>query len=173
MKTKAIVKIGLFTAIICVMSVISIPTTPIPFTLSLIGIFLTGAFLPPGGAFLACVCYLLLGIAGLPVFAGFRGGIQVILGYTGGFLLSYPLMALVISMIKKQMKKPLYLIVSMVIALLICYFLGSLVFILISGSTLGAALAACVLPYVFFDVIKIAVSFFFAISLEKAINKMG
>lgn len=172
MKTKTIVKIGLFTAIICVMSAISIPTTPIPFTLSLIGIFLAGALLPPRDAFLACVCYLLLGIAGLPVFAGFRGGIQVILGYTGGFLLSYPLMALVISITKKQMKKPLSLIAGMVIALFILYTFGSLGFILVSGSTLSAALAACVLPYVFFDIIKIAVSFFFALSLEKAIKKM-
>jgi biotin transport system substrate-specific component len=51
----------MFTAIICVLSQISIPVPPIPFTLGLLAIFLTGALLPPRLAFLSVMAYLLLG----------------------------------------------------------------------------------------------------------------
>ncbi|HBY72577.1 MAG TPA: biotin transporter BioY, partial [Lachnospiraceae bacterium] len=83
----------MFTAVICVLSQISIPTQPIPFTLALFAIFLTGALLPPRAAFLSVFVYLLLGAFGLPVFAGFKGGIHVLTGMTGGYLMAYPFMS--------------------------------------------------------------------------------
>lgn len=170
MNTAKIVKIGLFTAIISIMSLMSIPTSPIPFSLSLIGIFLTGALLPPRDAFLSCLCYLLLGIVGLPVFAGFRGGFQVLVGYTGGFLLSYPFVAYTVATSKKLLKWRGAMILGMVLGLIICYFFGCLVFIAVSGSTVWVAITTCIIPYVLFDVLKIIISSILAFAIGKAIK---
>src|SRR5690554_1884806 len=95
--TKKLVLTAMFTAIICVMSQVVIPLQPIPFSLSLLAIFLTGALLEPKYAFLATLAYLLLGAFGLPVFAGFKGGFQVVTGMTGGFIMAYPIMAFITS----------------------------------------------------------------------------
>ena len=172
MKTKSIINIGLFTAIISIMSVISIPAAQIPFTLSFVGVFLTGALLPPRDAFISCICYLLLGIAGLPVFAGFRSGLQVIVGYTGGFLLSYPLMALTTSLFVKHGKSRLASILGMALSLIISYFCGTMVFMLVSGNNFMAAVSICVLPYVFFDTIKIVISSLLAAAIKRALKNI-
>ena len=80
MSTQDLVMTGMFTAVICVMAQISIQTQPIPFTLALFAIFLTGALLSPRYAFLSVLVYLLLGAFGVPVFAGLKGGIQHLTG---------------------------------------------------------------------------------------------
>lgn len=96
--TNKLILTGMFTAIISVMSQIIIPIQPIPFSLSLMAIFLTGILLEPKYAFFATLAYILLGAFGLPVFAGLKGGIHILSGMTGGFIMAYPIMALVTSL---------------------------------------------------------------------------
>ena len=88
--TNNIVFTGIFTAIIIILSQIAIPTSPVPFTLSLLAIFLTGILLPPRQAFLAVLVYILLGAFGLPVFAGMKRVVSALFGPTGGYILAYP-----------------------------------------------------------------------------------
>ncbi|TAH65262.1 MAG: hypothetical protein EWM47_11415, partial [Anaerolineaceae bacterium] len=95
--TKKLILTGMFTAIIAVMSQIIIPIQPIPFSLSLLAIFLTGMMLEPKYAFFSTLAYILLGAFGLPVFAGLKGGIYVLTGMTGGFIMAYPIMAFITS----------------------------------------------------------------------------
>jgi biotin transport system substrate-specific component len=167
--TKDLVMTGMFTAVICIMSLITLPTQPIPFTLSLFAIFLTGALLEPRLAFLSTLAYLLLGAFGIPVFAGFRGGLQALTGMTGGYLMSYPLMAIVIALCYKYIKKYkiLALAIGMTLSLFLCYFLGTLWFMFISGNDLLTSLTLCVFPYAAFDLIKIIL----AISISTVIRK--
>jgi biotin transport system substrate-specific component len=167
--TKDLVMTGMFTAIISIMSLITLPTQPIPFTLSLFAIFLTGALLAPRYAFLSVLAYLLLGAFGIPVFAGFRGGLQALTGMTGGYLMSYPLMTLVIAVCYKYINKYkiLALAIGMTLSLFLCYFLGTLWFMFVSGNDLFTSLSLCVFPYVAFDLIKIVL----AISISTVIRK--
>jgi biotin transport system substrate-specific component len=74
---------------------IAIPIFPVPFTLQVLAVILSGLLLGPRYGALAQAIYVLLGAVGVPVFAEFRGVLGVILGPTGGYLVSYPLAAAV------------------------------------------------------------------------------
>ncbi|MEM3031697.1 MAG: biotin transporter BioY, partial [Nitrososphaerota archaeon] len=83
----------LFAALTAAASQITIPTSPVPFTLQTLLVLLTGMVGGPRVGFLAIIVYLLMGAVGLPVFANFRGGWDVFLGPTGGYLLAFPFAA--------------------------------------------------------------------------------
>jgi len=168
-RTKDLVMTGMFTAIICVMAQISIPTQPIPFTLALLAIFLTGSLLSPRYAFFAVFAYLLLGAFGVPVFAGMKGGLQQLTGYTGGYLAAYPLMAFVTSFSYQlaKKKKMIGLTIGMLLSLLLCYLIGTAWFTILTDYSFYTALTMCVFPFVFFDLIKIAC----AVSISTVIKK--
>lgn len=166
---------ALFTALIVILSQISIPIQPIPFTFSLLAIFLTGALLPPKQAFLSAFTYVMLGVIGLPVFAGFRGGLNVILGFTGGFIMAYPLMALVIALIVKlgKNKNLSFTLIGMLIALVICYLMGCIWYMIVAKSSFSQAFSLCVAPFILFDIIKICIASAFSVALRKAIPTLA
>ena len=85
-KTLDMVYIALFAVLIAICSWISIPTS-IPFTLQTFGIFVTVGVLGGKRGSFAVFIYLLLGAIGVPVFAGFSGGMGVLLGTTGGYII--------------------------------------------------------------------------------------
>lgn len=182
--TKKIILTGMFAAIISVMAQITIPIQPIPFSLSLLAIFLAGMLLEPRYAFYATLAYILLGAFGLPVFAGLKGGIHVLTGMTGGFIVAYPIMALITSIsyglaIKVKSKSFISKLsrlaiptLGMMISLLICYLIGSLWFSYVSGSSLAYSLAVCVYPFIAFDLLKIALAISFATILRRVIDKI-
>lgn len=157
MTTGNLVLTGMFTALLCVLAQISIPTQPIPFTLALFAIFLIGAMLPPRLAFLSVLTYILLGAFGLPVFANMKGGFQVITGVTGGFIMAYPFMAYFTAMFYKYSRKykTPALICGMLVSLSFCYLMGSMWFTITSGSSFYHALTLCVFPFILFDILKI------------------
>jgi len=95
-RLRLLVSAALMAAVTAVCSLIAIPNPLIPgvpFTLQVFAVCLTGALLPPRWAFAAEAVYLLLGAAGLPVFAGGASGAGVLFTVTGGFLWSYPFAA--------------------------------------------------------------------------------
>jgi biotin transport system substrate-specific component len=160
LNTKNLIISAMFTSIICVLSQVQIPIQTIPFSLGLLAIFLTGALLKPKYAFMAVLVYLLLGAVGVPVFANFRGGLQALTGPTGGYLMSYPFIALITSIFYAKIKinKTVALTLGMLISLLLCYALGTLWFTLITENSFIAALNMCVFPFILFDLAKIALS---------------
>lgn len=88
-RTKSIAFIGLAVALIAVSAWITVPLGPVPFTLQMLSITFVVCLLKPKEAIAAIYCYELLGAIGVPVFSGMRGGIGVLMGPTGGFLLGY------------------------------------------------------------------------------------
>ncbi|MDD3173880.1 MAG: biotin transporter BioY [Herbinix sp.] len=171
--TVNLVMTGMFTAIICVMSQISIPTQPIPFTLALFAIFLTGALLPPRYALLSVLTYLLIGAIGIPVFSSFRGGLERLVGPTGGYLAAYPIMAFVTALFYKYFNKykVVALAIGMVISLILCYTIGTLWFSHISGNSFYSALFICVFPYVVFDLLKIVLAISVSMVIRRTVYK--
>ena len=90
-RTTALVLCGVFAALMAVCSFITIPLgfTPIPVNLATLGVFLTGGILGKKYGSISLIVYILLGAVGVPVFAGFKGGLGVLAGPTGGYIIGY------------------------------------------------------------------------------------
>lgn len=94
LSTRDIVLIGMFAALLAAFSQISLPMpTGVPITIQVFGVTLVGVVLGWKRALFATIVYVLLGAVGLPVFANFQGGLHVITGLTGGYILGWPVMA--------------------------------------------------------------------------------
>ena len=172
-KTKEIVNAGIFTALMAVCSWISIPTA-VPFTLQTFGVFT--AVLVLGGKLgtISVVVYILLGAAGLPVFASFTGGPGILLGSTGGYIIGFIFTALIMWAFEKPAAKNAAVrILSMVLGLAACYAAGTLWFMVVYGRANGAvsiltALGWCVFPFIIPDLVKIGLAFAVSPAIRKA-----
>ena len=88
--------IAVFAVIMAVCSWISVPYV-VPFTLQTFAVFLAVGVLGGKRGTLAVLIYILLGCVGLPVFAGFSGGIGVVLGSTGGYIVGFLSSSIILS----------------------------------------------------------------------------
>lgn len=159
-KLKIIILCGLFAAILCALSIVTIPIGQVPITMALLGVFLTAAILPPLPATVSTLTYILIGAVGVPVFSGFGAGVGVLMGATGGYLMAYPLMALAVSGLLKAFKGRWYgYWLGVAVSLLLCYGLGTLWFCKVTGTGFAAASAICVFPFIPFDLAKAAAAF--------------
>lgn len=178
-KTKLTVRdmayIAMFAVIMAVCSWISVPYV-VPFTLQTFGVFLAVGVLGGKRGTLAVLIYILLGCVGLPVFAGFSGGIGVILGSTGGYIVGFLFTALVMWALEKMPgNRTVVSILSMVLGLIVCYAFGTLWFMLVYARTTGpvglwTALGWCVFPYIIPDLVKIALALVLQKRLRAAIR---
>lgn len=130
LSTQDLVQIGLFAAVLAAISQISLPMpSGVPITIQVFGIALVGTVLGWKRGFFAAVVYILIGAAGVPVFANFRGGLSVLTGMTGGYILAWPIMAILSGIRPKSKNKAVNLgimIVLSVIGLMIVEFAGAL-----------------------------------------------
>lgn len=167
-KIKSLTTVSLFSALLCIGCPFTVPVFAVPFTLSLFFVFLSGLALPPTHAAAANAVYILIGFAGLPVFSGFQGGFSVLLSPTGGFLITYPIMAFTVSILTRKAngRKPLIL-AAFALSLVICYTAGTIWFSAIANTGIVASIAAAVLPFIPADIIKCALAF----ALSRKINK--
>ena len=161
--TAMLVMCALFAALTGICSQIQIPLPMVPINLALFAVHLCGAVLGARYAALSIVVYILLGMAGLPVFAGFAGGVGVLFGKTGGYILGYVLDALVVGfLVSKWGRGFLKCCGAMVVGLLVCYAFGTLWFMYITGMGLWMSLVYCVFPFLAGDAIKIMLASYLA-----------
>ncbi len=157
---RSLIMIPMMSAIIAVCSWISIPMT-VPFTLQIFGIYCALGMLGGKNGTISVVVYIMLGLVGVPVFAGFSSGISTILGPTGGYILGFAGSALVYWLITKIFGSKIYIkAIAMLIGLLVCYAFGTIWFIIVYGKNNGSvsiatALSWCVIPYIIPDLVKI------------------
>jgi biotin transport system substrate-specific component len=157
--TFELVACAMFAALTAVFSQFAIPIGPVPINLATLSVFLAGGILGMTGGLVSQVVYILLGAVGLPVFAGFSGGISVIVGPTGGYIIGYAAAAWLVGLIVDKFgRKPLPLAVSMVAGLAVCYSLGTAWFMIVTKRALWDSLAICVFPFLLGDALKIAVA---------------
>ena len=164
---RDICHIALFTALIAVLAQISIPLPGgVPLTLQTFAVPLAGLVLGSKRGTIASLIYVLLGAVGVPVFAGLTGGLGKVLGMTGGFIVSFPIMAFLAGLaVKKSIKSPM-LWVWLVLGAIANYAVGTVWFMVVAGSTLSAALTACVIPFIPTAIIKIILSGIFGTMLR-------
>lgn len=162
-KTLDIVYIGLCAALIAICAWISIPMT-VPFTLQTMGVCLVAGLLGAKRGTIATLVYITLGAIGIPVFAGFSGGISAILGSTGGYIIGFIFTALIVGIVSDKFKgKLIPLIISMVVGVLVCYVIGTAWFAIVyakegTPATIGTILGWCVVPFIIPDLVKIIVA---------------
>lgn len=160
MTTRDMVLSGVFAAVIAVFAVMTIPIGEVPITLGLFGVMLTAVVLGAKRGTISVLVYILIGAVGLPVFSGFKGGFSVIAGPTGGYISSYILVALMIgaasniSAKRTGMLRMAICFASCLAGIAVCYFLGTVQYMAISGNDLTASLGICVMPFIPFDIIK-------------------
>ena len=176
LQTADLARIALGAVVIIICSWISIPTA-IPFTMQTFAVFLILGILGGKKGTLSIVIYILLGAIGIPVFAGFTGGIGIILGTTGGYILGFIFMGLLYWLFESLFGKKLSVtIISMIIGLFVCYAFGTAWFIFVyagqSGAIgIGTALAWCVVPFIVPDVIKMVLAIVISSRIRKYIKQ--
>lgn len=142
---------SLFAALTAVCAWISIPLPPVAFTLQTFAVLLTLGVLGGKWGTAAVLLYLLLGVVGLPVFTGFRGGISALLDATGGFLWGFLLCGLCYWALERLGKT-----MAMAAGLLVCYLCGCLWFTVYApGTGFAGAVLSCVVPYLIPDLAKL------------------
>ena len=158
-KTLNIIYCGIFTTITVILSQISIPLPGgIPLTLQTFAVFLSGIILGGKRAFVSMVVYILMGIIGLPVFSGLSAGITSIVGPTGGFILSFPIMSFIIGLICERTNNKILIFLAMILGSIPNYLIGAIQFSLVTSSSLYSAFLVCVLPFIVVDLIKAALA---------------
>jgi biotin transport system substrate-specific component len=164
---KMTVYASLFVALIAVGAFIAIPIGPVPIVLQNLFVLLAGLLLGPVWG-LACVAvYLIIGLAGLPVFAGGTSGLGKLFGPTGGYLLGYlPCVFITASVSKGLGKKPAFDILAMVLGSLIVYAIGVPWIKAVMGISLEKALMIGMVPFLIGDALKIVAAAFLAKSLR-------
>ena len=162
-------------ALTAVCSWISIPST-VPFTLQTFAVFCVLSLLGGKRGTVSIVIYILLGAVGMPVFAGFTGGIGILLGTTGGYIIGFIFMGLLFWLAEHFFGNALPVrIVSMLAGLLVCYAFGTGWFLWVyarqSGAVgIGTALSWCVLPFILPDLAKMALAVGIAGRVKKFIH---
>lgn len=153
---RNLTRCALFAALLCICSWITIPLPEISITLQTFGIFLTLGLLGGKWGSAACLTWLCLGIAGLPVFSGFRGGLGMLLGTTGGYLWGFLISCLVYWVTTACLgskSRP----AAMILGLVSCYACGTAGYqvVYLDAGSLWAVLLKCVIPYLIPDILKL------------------
>lgn len=167
-----LVLISVSAALITICSWISIPLGPVPFTLQTLGIL--AVMLTVGGrrGTIAILVYLALGAVGVPVFAGFKGGIMSFVGPTGGFLIGFVIAALVYWLLEKLFLKKLmtttvrtwiFGLLGFLVFEIVMYIVGVIWFMTVYAAQTGpvglmTVLGWCVIPFIIPDLVKMAVA---------------
>lgn len=155
---KPLASAAVFAALTAVCSQLVIPTPwGVPLNLATFTVLLSGALLGAKWGLISQLVYVALGAVGVPVFAGFRAGLGVLAGPTGGYLLGYLLAALLVGALAgatPRWRTP----VAMTAGIVVCYIFGTAWFMLLTGTQLWTALVQCVLLFLPGDAAKIAVA---------------
>jgi len=164
-------RISIFAATIAVMAQISISMPfGVPLTMQTFAVALAGVVLGAKKGAVAAFVYILLGALGAPVFAQFRGGFDLLVGPTGGYIISFPIMAFVAGFGADRDKR-LWLALGLVAGSAINLSMGMLQLAFVNQINLQAAFFAGVLPFVLTELIKLAAVYFVGFHARHVIKK--
>ncbi|MCL1830190.1 MAG: biotin transporter BioY [Oscillospiraceae bacterium] len=155
-----IARVAVMTSVISVSAMIALPLpfTPVPLSLANLTIMLSGVLCGVIDGTLAVIMYILLGMVGLPIFAGFNSGIGVILGPTGGYIMGYPILAFLVGYLSRvfsrRLKRFTAHLISMAIGLIVLYLFGCSWYILTTGVSVTAAISVTIIPFLPGDLLK-------------------
>ena len=173
---KQITLAGLMTAVFCMLGPISlnIPISPVPISLGMLAIYFVTSVLGMKLGTFSVLAYILLGLAGVPVFTGLTGGAGKLLGPTGGYIIGYIFMALICGFfVDKWGHRILPEILGMALGTAVCYLFGTLWLAYQASYTFLQALAAGVLPYIPVDAVKLVIALAVGRQIRARLLKAG
>ena len=171
-KIKNIIITGMNVCILTVCSWIKFPLL-VPITLQTLGVFLISGIFNFKISFTSLIIYIILGMLGLPVFSSLEGGLGVVLGPTGGYILSFIFVPIIIAVCRKFLKGKEFIRcgLSLFFSQLLIYLMGTLWFVLVylkeGEQYFFTALLTTVVPFLIFDMIKIIISNIIIIRIKK------
>ena len=173
-------------AVMCVIAPISIPVGPISITGGTLTIYLTACLLGPWRGLAATAVYLLAGFAGLPVFSNYMGGAGRLIGPTGGYLVGYLPMMLLAGLAaefafqhsggrgrKRQVLMLALQFLGMALATAVLYAFGTAWYCVQAGVGIQKALAACVFPFIPFDLMKMVLALLAGVPVRRRLERAG
>ena len=162
---------GLFAAVIAIMAQISIPMPlGVPMTMQTFAITLAAVVLGSKLSAIATLVYLALGAVGVPVLANFSGGFDKFVGPTGGFLISFPLMAYIIGLgVEHRDAFKGAFVTAVIVGTVVNYVVGVAMFVVVAHSTIAVGITACVLPFIPTAIIKAVLACAIGLNLRKRI----
>ncbi len=167
--------IAMFVALITVCSWISVPVFSFHISLQTFAIFLSVLILGTKKSFISVLIYILLGIIGVPVFSGFRGGFAALMSGTGGFIIGFLFLSLVTGiLINRLPDKNIFKLLSMIIGETVCFFfgiIGVLLYLEPEDIIFKEIFSFCVLPFIIPDFIKIILALTVSNSIKKSLRK--
>ena len=175
LRTVDMAYIALFAVLMAVCAWITIPMT-VPFTLQIFAVFAALVTLGGRRGTYAVIVYLLLGAVGLPVGAGFQGGLGWLLGTTGGYIVGFLCIALIYWLMTAKLGEALPVVVTAcVLGLVVCYAFGTAWFLVVYARNSGpiglmTALGWCVFPYIIPDLVKLALAVFLSRRVKGFLN---
>ncbi len=168
--TKNMAMVGLMTALICILAPfsLSIPISPVPISLATMAIYFAIVVLGMKLGSLSVTLYLLLGLAGLPVFSGFSGGAGKLFGPTGGYLIGYLFMAFICGFFIDHWRSNIPVtLLGMLLGTTVCYLFGTAWLAYQLSLPFYRALMLGVIPYIPGDLIKLTGSMLLGYHLRK------
>lgn len=178
---RPLVLSSFFAALTGVCSIISIPLpfSPVPINLALLSVYLAGGLLGSKYGAISQLIYVMLGAVGLPVYHNLTGGIAILAGPTGGYIIGYIAAAFSVGLLiersglfeKKKLRRQSVLLTIIIAAgMIFCYIPGTLWFIFISGTGIKTALFLCVIPFLPGDALKIIAATILINKLKPVLN---
>ena len=170
---RTMTETALGAALMVICSLVAIPAA-VPFTLQTFGVFVILVILGAKKGGLSIALFILLGLTGLPVFSGARGGPAALFGPTGGYILGFLLTALCWRIGEKSgVNRPAAQAACLAVGLLLCYAFGTAWFVVryAGGITLEHALSLCVWPFVLPDLVKLALALAIGPRVRKALAR--
>lgn len=166
---------ALMAAVICILSpfAIPIPISETPISLGTFAVYLAACLLGWKLGTVSVLIYLLLGCVGVPVFTGSMSGISRLAGPTGGYLIGYLTIALIVGWFVDhfETKLPMYF-VGLVLGTATCYLFGTLWMKISLHLSWKAAISAGVIPYLPLDTVKIVLAGFFTFPVRRQLKRL-
>lgn len=157
---RRLVLIGLGTLIVALAAqfVVPVPLSPVPMTLQPLAVLAVGGLLGAVGGTGALVLYIVLGVLGLPVFAGGGSGVLRLLGPTGGYLLAFPVAAGVTgALVERAPRSVLWVLLVCALGMVIIH-LGGVAQLALLGGDPGTAFRVGFLPFLTGDLLKVGLA---------------
>lgn len=178
---REVAYIALGVALVTVCAWISLPLGEVPFTLQTFAVAAVGGLLGWKRGTCAVLVYVLMGLIGIPVFAGFRAGYAALVGATGGYILGFIFSVCIAGLaklapVKNKWARTGIFYATAILGHTVCYAFGTAWFLLVynggAATPMGiwSALALCVVPYIVPDLVKIAVAAVVSVRLERFVK---
>lgn len=165
---------GLMAAVMCVLGPMSIPIGAVPFSFTIMVVYLAVYLLGMKMGTMSYIVYLLLGLVGLPVFSGYTGGVAKLAGPTGGYLIGMILMALICGLfMEKSSYKLLWSGIGIVLGTVVAYIFGTFWFMKLMDCTFMYAFTICVQPFLIGDAVKMVVALYVGREVRKRLGVAG